>query len=147
MTPPTRDSANGAAVRHPARDTRHPQQALSPAWVTAVAGQVSGMAGLTVVHPLDTVKCRVQAHQPGEPVSAVNVCRSLVQTEGVRGLYKGIGAPLCAFGVISCINFTVYAQTTGLMERKGIFGTLADDGGWKVREGPAELKNLLRSVP
>ena len=33
----------------------------APAWAHAVAGQIGGMVGLAVVHPVDTVKIRMQA--------------------------------------------------------------------------------------
>ena len=33
----------------------------APTWAHALAGQLAGMVGLSVVHPIDTVKIRVQA--------------------------------------------------------------------------------------
>lgn len=107
-------------------------QSPPPAWVTAVAGQVAGMAGLSVVHPLDTLKCRIQAHRAGEPLSPMSVFRSLVRAEGLAGLYKGVGAPLCAFGVINCVNFTVFSQIASLLEHNGALGTHLADGTWEV---------------
>ena len=53
----------------------------------AVCGAVGGTIGALVVHPIDTIKTRLQA---GQRVSDVR----LLTREGVAGLYRGIGVPL-----------------------------------------------------
>ena len=64
----------------------------APAWAHEVAGQVAGMVGLTVVHPIDTVKCVLQARiAPGQPASAMSTVSTLVQKDGPFALYRGIG--------------------------------------------------------
>ena len=40
----------------------------APTWAHALAGQVAGMVGLAVVHPVDTLKIRIQANGGGLPV-------------------------------------------------------------------------------
>ena len=68
----------------------------APAWAHAVAGQIAGMTGLLVVHPIDTVKIRMQARVNAPPVSAVSTVSSLMQREGPMAFYRGIGAPMVA---------------------------------------------------
>ena len=60
------------------------------------------MVGLTVVHPIDTVKSRVQTNAG---TSAMGVASSLVRRDGPLALYRGIGAPMVAYGVINAVAF------------------------------------------
>uniref|UniRef100_A0A061S4Y8 Solute carrier family 25 (Mitochondrial carnitine/acylcarnitine transporter), member 20/29 n=1 Tax=Tetraselmis sp. GSL018 TaxID=582737 RepID=A0A061S4Y8_9CHLO len=77
----------------------------------AFAGQLAGMAGLTVIHPIDTLKCRLQAASFCSQYSATRLAKEMMFSERWSNAYKGIGAPLCAFGVINAINFSVNALT------------------------------------
>ena len=84
----------------------------APEWAHAVAGQIGGMVGLAVVHPVDTVKIRMQARVSAPPVSAVSTVSSLVQREGPMALYRGIGAPMVAYGLINAVAFTTHTEVT-----------------------------------
>ena len=84
----------------------------APAWAHAVAAQIGGMVGLAVVHPVDTVKIRMQARVSAPPVSAVSTVSSLVQREGPMALYRGIGAPMVAYGLINAVAFTTHTEVT-----------------------------------
>ena len=64
----------------------------APTWAHALAGQVAGMVGLSVVHPIDTVKIRVQTNGG----HAMSTASSLVRRDGPLALYRGIGAPMVA---------------------------------------------------
>lgn len=77
-----------------------------------VAGGLGGMAGVVSGYPLDTLRIRLQQPRvPGSvaagrpPPSAFGLLRSIVSTEGVGALYRGMGAPLAsvAFQVLSDI--------------------------------------------
>lgn len=83
----------------------------------AIAGQIAGMVGLALVHPLDTVKSRLQtggasvvldgtATRGGAYAVAVN----LVKKDGARGLYRGITAPMLAYGAINAVAFSANAS-------------------------------------
>ena len=71
----------------------------APTWVHALAGQLAGMVGLSVVHPIDTVKIRVQANGG----RAMSTASSLVKRDGPLALYRGIGAPMVAYGLINAV--------------------------------------------
>mmetsp|Transcript_6643 Transcript_6643/g.18539 ORF Transcript_6643/g.18539 Transcript_6643/m.18539 type:complete len:383 (+) Transcript_6643:435-1583(+) len=101
-------------------------------WVHAASGQLAGMVGLTVIHPIDTVKCRMQAVAPGRRLSGLSTASQLLAKEGLSGMYKGVGAPLCAFGAINAVNFSVHAHALDTMKSLGVGGSVnKDTGAWQ----------------
>ena len=103
----------------------------APAWAHAVAGQIAGMVGLMVVHPIDTVKIRMQARVSAPPVSAVSTVSSLMQREGPMALYRGIGAPMVAYGLINAVAFTTHTEVVRLLR-----GELGGSGGSPLVKDP-----------
>lgn len=66
-----------------------------PWWQAFVVGGGAGCLATTIVQPADVVKVRQQGLGQGSRVripNALSVARSLVASEGVRGLYAGISA-------------------------------------------------------
>ena len=65
----------------------------SPLWVTAVSGSVAGLAQDLLLHPVDTIRARLQVKSSGptSPLRAfVEVARDTVRgPAGIRGLYRG----------------------------------------------------------
>ncbi|KAL7939834.1 mitochondrial carrier domain-containing protein [Trichoderma chlorosporum] len=59
-----------------------------------VAGVFSGIAKLTVGHPFDTVKVRLQTTQASRFSGPLQCVLQTVRNEGVTGLYKGATPPL-----------------------------------------------------
>jgi len=78
----------------------------------ATAGLFAGAANVLAGHPLDTVKVLLQASN--EKRGAVQAARSLVATSGLRGLYRGLPAPLVGGALETSVNYTVY----GAVRRK-----------------------------
>lgn len=64
----------------------------------ALGSATAGIISRVFTHPLDTVKARLQAPIPGPTAAAkpytgpFDVARRTIQTEGVRGLYRGFSA-------------------------------------------------------
>jgi hypothetical protein len=46
-----------------------------------VSGTAGGLLGMTLVYPLDTVKCRLQTHP--HYTSPLHVCREMIAADGV----------------------------------------------------------------
>ncbi|KAF7713408.1 Mitochondrial carrier domain-containing protein [Penicillium ucsense] len=73
-------------------------------------GSVAGMAGKTIEYPFDTVKVRLQSqpdHLPLRYTGPVDCFRQSFQAEGIRGLYRGISAPMFGAAVeTSCLFFS-----------------------------------------
>ncbi|KAJ5609886.1 Mitochondrial ornithine carrier protein AmcA/O.t1.c1 [Penicillium herquei] len=75
-----------------------------------VFGSVAGMAGKLIEYPFDTVKVRLQSqpeHLPLRYTGPLDCFRQSFQTDGVRGLYRGISAPMTGAAVeTSCLFFS-----------------------------------------
>ena len=57
-------------------------------WDGIIFGGISGTFGVLVGHPLDTLKLRMQTAEGGQQ-SLYAAARTVVRTEGLRGLFKG----------------------------------------------------------
>jgi solute carrier family 25 carnitine/acylcarnitine transporter 20/29 len=79
-----------------------------------ICGGFGGICTVVVGHPLDTIKVRLQTMpipKPGEkPLYAgtLDCLKTTVKNEGIRGLYKGMGAPLLGVAPIFAISFMGY---------------------------------------
>jgi hypothetical protein len=68
-----------------------------------IAGNTGGLIGITVVYPLDTAKVRLQCN--AQYTSAFQVMQSMVKTDGVKSLYRGLLSPATGFGLTFAISF------------------------------------------
>lgn len=105
------------------------------------------MVGLTVVHPIDTVKSRVQTNAG---TSAMGVASSLVRRDGPLALYRGIGAPMVAYGVINAVAFSTNTTVLRYLREGGgggggggSPGPGAGAGGGRGGNAVAETKALV----
>ncbi|KAE8729639.1 Mitochondrial carnitine/acylcarnitine carrier-like protein [Hibiscus syriacus] len=82
---------------------------------------VGGAAQLIFGHPFDTIKVKLQsqpARIPGEPPKyggATDAWKQTLSAEGLRGLYKGMGAPLATVAAMNAVLFTVRGQMEALL--------------------------------
>ena len=60
-------------------------------------GYISGMAGILVSHPFDTLKTNIQENKP--------------LTKNIRMLYRGLIPPLIGVGFEKAVVFGVYHNT------------------------------------
>lgn len=78
-----------------------------------VAGVFSGIAKLTVGHPFDTVKVRLQTTDSTRFSGPLQCVTQTVRNEGIRGLYKGATPPLVGWMFMDSImmgSLTVYRR-------------------------------------
>ncbi|RPD57283.1 mitochondrial carrier [Lentinus tigrinus ALCF2SS1-7] len=81
---------------------------ISPA-LDFFAGTVAGMAAVVVGYPFDTVKVRFQNPQTASRYrSATHAFFTIVREERIRGLYRGIAAPLAGAPPLNGIVFSSY---------------------------------------
>ncbi|EAL84893.1 hypothetical protein KXW98_002245 [Aspergillus fumigatus] len=75
-----------------------------------IFGSAAGMAGKVIEYPFDTVKVRLQSqpsHIPLRYQGPLDCFRQSIQADGLRGLYRGISAPLAGAAIEnSCLFFS-----------------------------------------
>ena len=80
------------------------------------AGTAGGAAQLICGHPFDTIKVKLQSQPaplPGQVPKfsgAMDAVRQTLASEGPRGLYKGMGAPLATVAALNAVLFSVRGQ-------------------------------------
>lgn len=80
------------------------------------AGTMGGVAQLLVGHPFDTIKVKLQSQPPPSPgvpakyAGAIDAVKQTLGSEGARGLYKGMGAPLATVAAFNAVLFTARGQ-------------------------------------
>ncbi|KAI5249811.1 hypothetical protein E4T47_00864 [Aureobasidium subglaciale] len=96
--------------------TQAQQQAIT-ALKDVVFGSFAGMAGKYIEYPFDTVKVRLQSQPDNMPLrytGPVDCFRQSFRRDGLKGLYRGISAPLFGAAVETSSLFFSYqvAQDT-----------------------------------
>lgn len=79
-------------------------------WQFMVAGSVAGCAEHMAMFPVDTIKTRMQAlgSCPIKTVGVRTALRSILQSDGLAGLYRGIAAMGLGAGPSHAVYFSVY---------------------------------------
>lgn len=62
-----------------------------------------------VVFPMDVIKSRVQSESPKANIS--DILHHILATEGIRGLYRGIGPILLRMIPVTGLLFATYENT------------------------------------
>ncbi|CAJ2502678.1 Uu.00g100720.m01.CDS01 [Anthostomella pinea] len=78
-----------------------------------VGGVFSGIAKLSVGHPFDTIKVRLQTTDPSRFAGPLQCLLQTVRNEGVRGLYKGASPPLVGWVFMDSLmlgTLTIYRR-------------------------------------
>ncbi|KAG9453074.1 hypothetical protein H6P81_005978 [Aristolochia fimbriata] len=87
----------------------HRENVSSDLFVRLLGGGLSGITAATMTYPLDLVRTRLAAqtnvvYYRGISHTLYTICRD----EGIKGLYKGLGATLLGVGPSIAISFSVY---------------------------------------
>jgi len=84
-----------------------------------LAGGCGGVSATVVGHPFDTIKVRLQTQSASSPRyrGTWDCVTQTVSKEGVRALYKGMGAPLVGTAPIFAISF--YSNAMGKKMQQG----------------------------
>lgn len=85
-----------------------------------LAGYMSGVCLVLAGHPFDTIKVRMQSEGRAGRFGGVMDCvKQTVRHEGLRGMYKGMSAPLFMTGVINSVLFgTQYNLVNEIANRR-----------------------------
>lgn len=72
-----------------------------------LSGALAGMTATTLTHPLDTLRLRLAL--PGNHYKgAADAVSTIMRTEGVAALYKGLGPTLVGIAPYAALNFATY---------------------------------------
>jgi hypothetical protein len=112
---------------------QHPQPAAAPqhhsaaatALLDLAAGTAAGTAQLLVGHPFDTIKVKLQSQALSNAQVAgsaqyrgpLDAARTTVTKEGLRGLYRGMAAPLATVALFNAVLFSSRGQAQALLAR------------------------------
>lgn len=74
-------------------------------------GAVAGAVSVLVSHPIDTVKSNVQSLGASKQFSGVFDCAAkIIATQGLAGLFNGIGPRFFRVSMEIGLHFTLYEQ-------------------------------------
>ncbi|KAK4355961.1 hypothetical protein RND71_024932 [Anisodus tanguticus] len=124
----------------------HPAVTVNPAhdglhfWQFMVAGSIAGTVEHMAMFPVDTIKTQMQALGtcPLRSASIPTALNGILKTEGVVGLYRGIGAMGLGAGPAHAVYFSVYESckkrfsggnpnNSAAHAISGVFATTASD--------------------
>lgn len=86
-----------------------------------ISGGVGGACAVLVGHPLDLVKVRMQTGGASSN-SVFGMLSTTMRTEGVRGLYRGVSAPLTAVSPMFAVSFWSYDMGQRMVRSYGQYG-------------------------
>lgn len=74
-----------------------------PSYAGFMAGVFSGITKLTVGHPFDIIKVRLQTAPAGKFTGPLDCLLQTVRKEGLRGVYKGASPPLVGWMIMDSV--------------------------------------------
>jgi hypothetical protein len=90
-------------------------KSLKELYSTMIAGVLSGSLSRIPLHPIDTIKTRLQASTSLVPTALAAEALSIIRNEGIRALYRGFSIAIVAGAPASCTYFTTYEITKSAM--------------------------------
>lgn len=111
-------------------------QILEP-YKVGILSYTSSLLSTTAGFPLDSIKTRMQTH-PYK--NALDCFRHTVQTEGVRGVFRGIAAPLISTSLSRSMTVSIYTKS------KPYVGELMPDFELRNISDP-EAKKFIKNFP
>ncbi|XP_078657745.1 uncharacterized protein LOC144903474 [Branchiostoma floridae x Branchiostoma belcheri] len=96
-------------------------------------GVLYGTTSVTVGHPLDTIKTKMQAQAGFEKGGAFRTLIKVLRTQGIVGLYRGCIPPLWGSGIFRSTQFAVFEAVYTYMDNSFGKYELPMTGGLQVR--------------
>ena len=116
----------------PSPTTAASTAALPPAVKDIIFGSVAGILGKVVEYPFDTVKVRLQSqpdHLPLRYTGPLDCFRQSLAEGGVRGLYRGVSAPLAGAGAETASLFWSYEVAKKALVASGMVAAAQEHDG------------------
>jgi hypothetical protein len=93
---------------------------VDPSTLNLALGAFAGMVASAVVFPIDTAKTRIQASDDGDDKQNLNTwqtMKSIVETDGVSALYRGLVPVMVGAAPESAIQLTVFELAQNLLRK------------------------------
>ncbi|KAF2817717.1 mitochondrial carrier [Mytilinidion resinicola] len=133
-----------ATVKSPVKDGHHAasdkQQVASQgakSYKGFVAGVFSGIAKLSVGHPFDTIKVRLQTTDKSQFKGPWECLSQTVRNEGIKGLYKGATPPLVGWMFMDSL----------MLGSLNVYRRLLNDNVFNPRRTSAESSQGHKHLP
>jgi solute carrier family 25 uncoupling protein 8/9 len=101
------------------------ESATSVMIVRILSGITTGAIGISVAQPTDVVKVRMQAQSRGTGAvkynSSIHAYQTIYRSEGIRGLWKGLGPNILRNSVVNAAELVCYDTIKELLLSYGIF--------------------------
>eukprot|EP01018_Ginkgo_biloba_P035073 Gb_34130 [translate_table: standard] len=97
----------------------------TPLWIKVSAGSAAGIVGSAVANPTDIVIVRMQASSHGAATEwkyngPFHAFASIVKTEGITGLYRGIGPTVQRAGILNAAQVPSYDHAKHIILNAGL---------------------------
>eukprot|EP00571_Detonula_confervacea_P014224 CAMPEP_0172298260 /NCGR_PEP_ID=MMETSP1058-20130122/997_1 /TAXON_ID=83371 /ORGANISM="Detonula confervacea, Strain CCMP 353" /LENGTH=335 /DNA_ID=CAMNT_0013007523 /DNA_START=160 /DNA_END=1167 /DNA_ORIENTATION=- len=102
-------------------------ESSSSALKSFISGGVGGACCVLVGHPLDLVKVRMQTGGASAGDSVFGMLSNTLRKEGVKGLYRGVSAPLTAVSPMFAVSFWSYDIGQRMVKSYGQRGMSQDE--------------------
>eukprot|EP00667_Euglena_gracilis_P014504 EG_transcript_15033 len=90
-----------------------------------VAGSLAGMTAVATTYPFDVLRARMAVVGDAQAPSYASMCRTVVQQNGVRGLYRGLNITLKGIFIHDGCKFGTYDYCKQRIEH--LYGCSADN--------------------
>lgn len=80
---------------------------LSSLLISFISGGVGGAFSVLIGHPFDLIKVRIQT-TPSTTASITGMLCQTIRSEGIRGLFRGVSAPLVTVVPVTALSFWGY---------------------------------------
>jgi solute carrier family 25 (mitochondrial carnitine/acylcarnitine transporter), member 20/29 len=89
-------------------EDKKPQSAILGQIESFLAGGFGGACAVAVGHPFDLIKVRLQTAPKGTYTGGVDAVKRTVAADGLKGLYRGVVAPLLGVTPMFAVSFWGY---------------------------------------
>eukprot|EP01060_Flectonema_neradi_P004876 TRINITY_DN13203_c3_g1_i1.p1 TRINITY_DN13203_c3_g1~~TRINITY_DN13203_c3_g1_i1.p1 ORF type:complete len:218 (+),score=17.60 TRINITY_DN13203_c3_g1_i1:56-709(+) len=85
-----------------------------------IASTTAGFVSRMCCHPIDTCKARIQSAQSGPKMNLKSSFSHILRTEGISGLYRGIGIAAVGSAPAGCLYLSTYEFSKSTLASLGL---------------------------
>lgn len=93
--------------------------------IELIYGAITGFVEVSVCHPLDTIKTRIQNREGNRKVSLLKTCHNIYTKNGLKGFYYGLTAVYSGVIPKNAVRFYSYTNYNSYLNNNFFSGLLA----------------------